>query len=184
MPFCKRESVRFMWCVRSPIKVKFSGCTRLLGQTLIVVACVSLFLTGCGKRQESRAVEQVYTNRANDKAYIASLMTNRQQQVKEGHLRVEISRKMTQCVARVRATLPAEATEESLQKALADDAEWKALDAQAKEAEAAAAATLKQAEDLIRKRKQEELQANQAVAQGKAKALDGDLPSKPVNKKK
>ena len=154
-----------------------------MGRGLMVVTGFCVFLAGCGKRQESQALEQVYVNRANDKAYIASLMTNRQQQVKEGHLRVALSLKMTQCVTRVRATLPAEATAESLKKALSDDAEWKALDDQAKKADAAAAATLQQAQDLIRKRMQEEQRANQAVATGKAKALDGELPSRPAEKK-
>ncbi len=84
---------------------------------------------------------------------------------------------------RVKATLPAEATNEALTKALAADSEWGALDEQFKKREAGAKATKQQAENLIRMRMQEETRAHQAVSEGKAKALDGAAAPKTVEKK-
>ena len=154
------------------------------GHSALVVFAI-LVLAGCSKRTETVKQDEVYTNRANDKKYIDSLMTNRQQQVQEGYARLAVSQKMTQCVTRVRAALPADATTEALKKALAADSEWISLDDQSKKLEAASKITLQQAQNLIRHRMQEELRAQQAVAEGKAKAIDGALAPKttPVEKK-
>lgn len=154
----------------------------LCGQGALVVFAI-LVLAGCGKRKEAVKQEEVYLNRANDKAYIASLMTNRQQQVQEGRSRLAVSLKMTQCVTRVRATLPADTTDEALKKALATDSEWTALCEQTQKLEASAKVTMQQAQNLIRQRMKDELHAQQAVAEGKAKALDSAPAPKTAEKK-
>lgn len=154
----------------------------MCGQGLLVFLAL-LGVSGCKKRQEAVKLEEVYTNRANDKGYIASLMTNRQQQVQEGRLLVAVSLKMTQCVTRVRATLPEGAPDEALRKALAADSEWTTLDEQAKQLKVAAEATLQQAKDMMVRRMREEARAQQAVADGKARAIDSVPASKAAEKK-
>lgn len=154
------------------------GLRWLCGSGLLIT-CAILVLAGCSKRKETPQQEEVYANRANDKGYMASLLTNRQQQVQESHSRLAISMKMTQCVTRVRATLPADTTDEALKKALTTDAEWIALDEQSKKLTVVATVTMQQAHQLIRQRMQEEMRAQQAIAQGKAKAIDGASTPKP-----
>lgn len=170
-----------MRCACKHIRCCFSRHSWVFGQGLLVVFLV-LVLSGC-KRKEAVKLEEVYTNRANDKVYIASLMTNRQQQAQDSRTLFALSLKMTQCVTRVKATLPAEATNEALTKALAADSEWGALDEQFKKREAGAKATKQQAENLIRMRMQEETRAHQAVSEGKARAIDGAAAPKTVEKK-
>jgi hypothetical protein len=163
-----------MRCACKQKRCNVSQIKWFVGQLVLVIFAI-VVLAGCSKRKEKETVKQdeVYTNRANDKKYIASLMTNRQQQVQEGNARLAVSMKMTQCVTRVRAILPADVTTEALTKALAADSEWTSLAEQSKKLEAAANATMQQARNLIRQRMQEELSAQQAVAEGKAKAIDG-----------
>lgn len=172
-----------MLCAWKHIKVNLRQCAGVSCQGTILFLVVLMLFTGCGKRKEAVVLEEVYSNRANDKIYIASLMTNRQQQAKEAQSRHALSLKMTQCVSRVRGALPADASEESLTKALATDQEWSSLTGQVSRAEATANATLQEAQNLIRKRMQEEVRANQAIAQGKAKAMDGVPAAKTVGKK-
>ena len=171
-----------MRCAYQQKRSILSGFKRFCGQGVLIVFAL-LVLAGCGKPKETSKLKEVYTNRANDKEYIASLMTNRQQQVQESRSRLAVSLKMTQCVTRVRATLPADTTDEALKKALTTDPEWTALDEQSKKLAAAANATMQQANQLIRQRMQEEGSAQQAVAEGKAKAIDGASAPKTVEKK-
>ncbi len=170
-----------MRCVCKPILCGFNRYAGVFGHALLLLFIV-LVLSGC-KRKETVKLEEVYSNRANDKGYIASLMTNRQQQAQDNRSLFALSLKMTQCVTRVKATLPAEATDEALTKALAADSEWGALDEQFKKLDAGAKATKQQAENLIRMRMQEEARAHQAVSEGKAKAIDGGSGPKRVEKK-
>ena len=161
-----------MRCACKQTRSNVSQIKWFVGQSVLVIFAI-VVLAGCSKRKETVKQDEVYTNRANDKKYIASLMTNRQQQVQEGNARLAVSMKMTQCVTRVRTILPADVTTEALTKALAADSEWTSLAEQSKKLEAAANATMQQARNLIRQRMQEELSAQQAVAEGKAKAIDG-----------
>ena len=161
-----------MRCACKQTMYNVSQVKWFVGQSVLVILAI-VVLAGCSKRKEIIKQDEVYTNRANDKKYISSLMTNRQQQVQEGNARLAVSMKMTQCVTRVRGMLPADATTEALTKALASDSEWTSLSEQSKKLEAAANATMQQAQNLIRQRMQEEVRAQQAVAEGKAKAIDG-----------
>lgn len=170
-----------MRCACKHIRCGFKRCRLFFGPAALVVFLV-LVLAGC-KRKETVKLEEVYTNRANDKGYITSLMTNRQQQAQDNRSLFALSQKMTQCVTRVKATLPVEATDETLKKALLADSEWAALDAQFKKLEAGAKATKQQAENLVRMRMQEEARAQKAVSEGKAKAIDGAAAPKTVEKK-
>ena len=164
-----------MWCNANWLKW-------FCGSGVLIVFAI-LVLAGCSKRKETPQQEEVYTSRANDKGYIASLMTNGQQQAQEGRARLAVSMKMTQCVTRVRATLPADVTGEALKKALMTDPEWTALDEQSQKLAAAANATKLQGHQLIRQGMQKELRAQQAIAQGKAKAIDGASTTNTVEKK-
>ncbi len=170
-----------MWCACKQIKCCFNRYSWGFGQGLLAVFLI-LVLSGC-KRKETVKLEEVYTNRANDNGYIASLMTNRQHQAQDSRALFALSLKMTQCVTRVKATLPANAADESLTKALTADAEWGALDEQYKKLKAASNVTMQQAQNLIRQRMQEEVRANQAVAEGKARAINGTTAPKTVEKK-
>jgi len=176
-----------MWCVQSPMKEHFKWSVRALGQgTLILVAAVLVF-SGCKKKEEPKkpapALPAVYADRVNDKAYIATLMANREQQAKDARERLSLSLKMTQCVTRVRGALPPEATAEVVQKALEADPTWQELDSQMKRADVAAKETRKQAQDMVRNRMKDELRDNQALSKGEAKALDNAQPSVPVEEK-
>lgn len=173
-PFEESE-YSYMWC-------NVHWLRWICGSGLLIM-CAILVLAGCSKRKETPQQEEVYSNRAHDKGYMASLLTNRQQQAQEGYARLAVSMKMTQCVTRVRATLPADTTAEALKKALTADPEWISLDEQSKKLSAAATATLQQAHQLIRQRMQEEMRAQKAIAQGKAKAIDGAGAPKTVDKK-
>lgn len=170
-----------MRCACKHIRCDFNRCRLFFGPVGLVVFLV-LVLSGC-KRKETVKLEEVYTNRANDKGYITSLMTNRQQQAQDNRSLFALSLKMTQCVTRVKATLPAEATDETFKKALLADAEWTALDAQFNKLEAGAKATKQQAVNLVRMRMQEEARAHQAVAEGKARSIDGAAAPETVEKK-
>jgi hypothetical protein len=178
-----------MWCAERPIKnsVAWSWPLSVQGCLLMMVAFVLVF-AACKKQEEAKKPETpelpaVHADRSQDKDYIAALMANRQQQTKEARERLALSIKMTQCVARVRATLPPDAPAETLQKALEADQDWKALDTQIRQAEATSKETLRQAEALVRKRMQDELRDNQAIQQGKAKAIETAKPTVPLNKK-
>jgi Ca2+/Na+ antiporter len=176
-----------MWCVQRSIKTHLKWSQSLVGQAFLVCVAVVLVFSGCKKQEEEKTqpaekkpapvLPSVYADRVNDKAYIDSLMANRKQQAKEARERLSLSLKMTQCVTRVRGTLPPEATGEAVQKALVADPAWKDLESQIKKAEAVAAETLKQAQELVRKRMKDELRDNQAISKGEAKAIDNVLPA-------
>lgn len=170
-----------MRCACKHIRFGFNRYRLVFGPAALALLLV-LALSGC-KRKEVVKLEEVYTNRAHDKGYIATLMTNRQQQVKDSRLLFAVSQKMTQCVTRVKATLPADTTDEAFKRALTNDSEWIALDDQYKKLAADAKVTMQQAENLIRVRMQQEMLANQAVTKGKARAIDGPVAPKTVEKK-
>lgn len=161
-----------MWCAYQRQRCFLSWCNRFCGQSVLVVFVILVFV-GCSKPKETVKMEEGYLNRANDKGYIASLTTNRQQQALDSRALFDVSLKMTQCVTRVKATLPADATNEALTKALAVDPEWTMLDEQSKKLKLVADATLQQAKKMIVQRLQEEGRVKKAVADGKARALDG-----------
>jgi len=179
-PFKVRKC--FMRCACKQLWCRYSGYTWGSGKRVLVFLFLFM-LAGCGQRQEAVKLEEVYSNRANDKGYISSLMTNRQQQVKDSQSLFDVSLKMTQCVTRVKATLPGDAAGEALTKALAADPEWTSLEEQAKKLKGDADATLQQAKNMVVKRMQEEMRAHQAVAAGKARAIDVDATPKTVEKK-
>jgi hypothetical protein len=165
-----------MWCVKNPMKNYFMWSMRALGHGAIVFMAVGLVFSGCKKQEEEKPpappLPTVYSDRANDKAYISSLKANHEQQAQVARERFNLSLKMTQCVTRVRGALPSEATAEVVQKALEADPTWQELDSQIKRAEAASKETLKQAQEMVRKRMKDEMRDNEALSKGAAKALD------------
>jgi hypothetical protein len=177
----KGWSFSFMRCAGSPMKDHFKLCMLSFKHGVLFLGVMTLVFCGCKKKEEVKkpdpVLPTVYADRANDKDYMASLKASREQQVKEARERVSLSLKMTQCVTRVRGSLPPEATAEAVQKALEADQGWKDLDSQIKKLEEASAETLKQARALIRKRMQDELRDNQAISKGEAKAIDNVLPT-------
>jgi len=176
-----------MWCAQRPIKVSLDRVRLLFVQGILLILVSTLIFSGCKKQEEKKPdtpeLPSVHADRAQDKDYIATLMANRKQQTQEAREMLNLSRKMTQCVVRVRSTLPSEAPAEKLQKALEADLTWQDLDKQIKQAEAASKETLKQAEALVRQRMQQELRDNQAIEQGKAKAIVTTQPTLPLDKK-
>lgn len=134
-----------------------------------LACCAALLCGGCGCR---KGPPEVYTDRANDTAYIDSLIANSRQQREAAQARHETSILMTQCVQRVRATLPPDTGEEALVAALADDPAWQGLAAQAEAQDAAAARIYEEGLTAVRNRILEEKQALSDVQVGKAKAAD------------
>jgi hypothetical protein len=155
----------------------------LFAQCVFLILVSVLLFPGCKKQEEKKpdtpVLPAVYPDRSQDKDYIAALMANRKQQTHQAKERLNLSIQMTQCVSRVRATLPSDVSGEALQKALEADQAWKTLDIQIKQAEAASKETLKQAEALVRQRMQQEMRDNQAIEQGKAKAIETAKPIVP-----
>jgi len=176
-----------MWCAQRPIKVSLDRVRLLFVQGILLIFISAFVFPGCKKQEEKKTdtpvLPAVQADRSQDKDYRASLMANRKQQTQEAKERLSLSMKMTQCVERVRATLPSEASAETLQKALEADPAWQDLDKQAKQAEAVSKETLKQAEALIRQRMQQELRDNQAIEQGKAKAIVTPQSTLPLESK-
>jgi hypothetical protein len=177
-----------LWCAERPIKFFFEWSRPLFVQGILLMATFVLVLAGCKKQEEPKKPDTpelpaVHADRSQDKDYIAALMANRKQQTQEAREMLSLSRKMTQCVVRVRATLPSEAPAEKLQKALEADLAWQDLDKQIKQVEATSKETLKQAEALVRQRMQQELRDNQAIEQDKAKAIVTTQPTLPLDKK-
>ena len=131
-----------------------------------LVCCGLLFACGCKKK------EKVYTDRANDEAYIELLQEQVKLQKGVAVLQMETALKMTQCVQRVQAELPKDADEGALNAALAADAEWLALEAQAKEQDEESQRLLSEGRKIIQLRMQDEQQARLDVKAGKAVAAD------------
>ena len=127
---------------------------------------------GCRKQPEAPPLPEVYTNRANDKAYIESLLVNDREQRAAALLRYQTTLLMTQCVLRVQAVLPPDAGGDALEDALAADAEWQRLVAQAEEQDKAIARIYDSLKDTIQNRMLEEQQAMVDVENGKAVAAD------------
>jgi hypothetical protein len=170
-----------LWCVEHVLKDKLAGFESGLRQGVWLFLVTALFFAGCKKQEEKKpdapVLPAVHADRSQDKAYRSALMESREQQARQARELLALSLKMTQCVTRVRATLPPEATADALQKALQSDQEWATLDTQLKQAEATVKETRKQAEALVRQRMQQELRDNKAIEEGKATALE---PSQPV----
>ena len=148
-------------CVRAALR-----CAAFL------VCCGLLFACGCKKK------ERVYTSRANDEAYVASLMSNQALQMAAAKLRMETSAKMTQCVARVQAGLPEGAGAEALRAALAGDGEWLELEALAVRQDEESEQILSEAKKLVQSRMMEEQQAQLDVEAGRAEAADAPKKGK------
>jgi hypothetical protein len=177
-----------MWCAQRPIKGSLDRVRLLFVQGLLLLFVCAFVFPGCKKQEEPKKPDtpelpSVHADRAQDKDYIAALMANRKQQTQDAREMLSLSRKMTQCVVRVRATLPSEASGETLQKALEADPAWQDLDKQIKQAEVTSKETLKQAEALVRQRMQQELRDNQAIEQGKAKAIVTTQSTAPLDSK-
>jgi hypothetical protein len=115
---------------------------------------------------------EVYTNRANDPNWFPA-MTNELRKAQDvAKVGEKISMQMTQHVERVKATLPEDADEEALQMALALDETWAYLMSQKKAQEALAEKTWADSRELVRAKIVEEMQAQQDVKAGRAKAKD------------
>ena len=132
----------------------------------LLVCCGLLFSCGCKRKAK------VYSNRANDAAYLDLLNGQAQQQRGVAVLQAEAVLKMTQCVQRVQAALPQDAGEDALRDALAADAEWLALGEHAKELNEEQDRILSESKKMIQLRMLDEQQARLDVEAGKAVAVD------------
>ena len=143
------------------------ACGWAVWRFVALLACCGL-LFACGCKRKAR----VYVDRANDEAYIELLQEQAKLQRGVAVLQMETMQKMTQCVQRVQAALPQDAGEGALQAALAADAEWLGLEAQAKEQEEEAERILSEGKKIIQLRMLDEQQARLDVGAGKAVAAD------------
>lgn len=139
---------------------------------------------GCKKRQSpplptaAPELARVVTNRMNDVAYKASLNQNRLKQGKQASELFELRQQMRACRERVKAGLPADASAVALKDALSKDSEWRAFEIREKSLVDADTQTRTAARDMIRARIEEEGKAVEAVAQGRAQAVDAQVPRK------
>jgi len=158
------------------------GCTREVMRTLVVTVTVSmafvcLFSTGCKKRVKPPekapvVLENVYTNRINNAAYVASLKQNRRTQItKAVALRTAVA-ELDAYKEKVKAALSAGSDEAALDLALAKDEVWQKLKAKSDQAQKEEQQTVEEAREKVRQALIEEARAKEAVAQGKAKAVD------------
>lgn len=128
----------------------------------------------CGCRRSVRPVEpelaQVVTNRMQDAAYVRALHENSTRQMAGARARNHLAARQKACAERVKASLAEGADDEALKAALQKDAEWAALEAEAKQAADALLKAQEDAKRLIRARMEEEAQAIKDVRSGKASA--------------
>ena len=158
------------------------GCAREKVCTVVFAVTVSMVFfclvsTGCKKRVKPPAEvpvvqESVYTNRANNAAYIESLQQNRRKQVAKGLELTSAIAEMNAYKARVKATLATGADEAALELALAKDEAWLKLKTRGEKAQIEIQQTLEEARERVRQGMVEESRAIKAVSDGKAKALD------------
>jgi hypothetical protein len=153
----------------------------MIGAIVVSTVFSCLLSLGCKKRARPQkeapaALESVYTNRADDAAYMASLDQNRRMQVAKAKGIREAMAEMNAYRERVKASLPAGSDEAVLLAALAKDEAWLKLKAKC---EAVAEAgrkeeqqTVAAARELVRQRMIKEAKDQAAVAEGKAKPID------------
>lgn len=145
-----------------------------LGGWLLSTVIICLFVAGCKRRGQPTEPElaQVVTNRMQDAAYVQALHANRDLQMANAYAREQVTARQRACVERIRATLPENADDETLQAALQKDPEWAELEAESQKVAAAALQAQEDAKFLIRARLQEEEQAIKDVQSGKAKVAE------------
>jgi len=153
--------------------------TRWIAVILTVVSMVfCVFLSpGCKKSdhaaQAPAVLENVYTNRANDVAYLKALDQNRYQQIKEAESIRSAVAAMTAYRNQVKSTFPAVSNEVALTALLEKDPTWLKLKADCDVARETETQTRLAAREMVRQAMLKESQARAAVADGKARALDG-----------
>jgi len=155
---------------RGRMQLRWSGGLLWVSFGMLLMAC------GCGKKVAPR-MENVYTNRANDAVYMKMLTQRSREQAQQSSDYFQTRRQMTQCVERVRGTLPAGTDDKALQVSLAADPEWQTLIAQEKRQRAQSEQLLADAKEMIRRRMLDEEQASRAVKEGKALSVDAVAPS-------
>lgn len=154
---------------RERMPLRWSGGLLWISFGMILMAC------GCGKKDAPR-MENVYTNRANDAVYMETLIKRSREQAKQSSEYFQTRRQMTQCVARVRGTLPVGTDDKALQVSLAADPEWQTLIAQEKRQREQSEQLLADAKEMIRRRMLDEERASRAVKEGKALPVDAAAP--------
>ena len=141
----------------------------------MAVAC--LFSAGCKKcvkppEKAPVVLENVLTNRMNNVAYVESLKQLHRKQVLKGAAFRSAAAATNAYSNRVMAALPAGADGAVLEAALAKDETWQKLKAQSDAAQKEDRQAVEEAREKVRQALMEEARAQQAVADGKAKAVD------------
>ena len=141
---------------------------------VVLLSTVVLCVLACGCRRRVQPVvpevAQVVTNRMQDAAYVRALRENSTRQMSGARARELVAARQKVCAERVKASLAEGADDEVLKAALQKDAEWVALEAEAKQAADALLKAQEDAKRLIRARMEEEAQAVKDVRSGKARA--------------
>lgn len=165
----------------------FFGCKRMdckrekvrtaVVTVILSMAVVCLFSVGCKKRVKPPekapvVLESVYTNRSNNAAYIESIMQLRSTQLSKATAYRVAFAEMSAYSNRVMAALPAGTNAAALDSALAKDETWQKLKAKSDKAQQEDRQTVIEAREKVRQALLEEARAKEAVAQGKAKAID------------
>lgn len=144
---------------------------------LLSILILLVMASGCRRKQKpvpTPELEQVVTNRANDKVYMEGLLDNHREQNKSMAAVAAISIQMTSMVQRVAATLPEGFEQEALDRVLADSKEWQQLVEAEKSARAEAEKVYESGKAMIRQRMLKESDDIEAVKEGRARPIDAD----------
>jgi hypothetical protein len=138
-----------------------------------------LMTSGCKRHVEPQKpvsqVENVFTNRINNPAYVEALDQSRRVQESEALELRSVMQEMKKYREKVKAALPPSTNEVSaLDAALANDETWVKLKTRQAQLRKTSEQTLQAARARIREALLEEARARQAVAAGQARAVDED----------
>ena len=165
-------------CKRVGITEKLSFTAT--GMVAVSMVFVCLFSAGCrrhakpvmGSAKASGAEEMVITNRMNDPGYVKDLKQNLRQQLDTASAARAAVAKMNDYKRQVKEALPPGMDDATLERILSKDEVWLKLKAASEQAQKADRQIVAAARERIRQAMTEEARAREAVAEGRAKAID------------
>ena len=163
----------------------FSNSTsawRRVRNVFVFVALLMVVMTsGCRRRAQLvepvAAKPEVITNRMADATYVRALKENQVWQRQKAQERNKIVAQMQVLLEKAKATLPADANNEALKAELAKDPAWRALEAENQRLVDELQQVLTRARETIHQRLLTEQRDVQAVAEGRAVAVDPPKPN-------
>lgn len=156
--------------------------------SFFVMGFIGLTMLGCRRQAHPvkaptapTAKPEVITNRIADVTYLNALRENRDEQQKKAMARRQIDTQMAAMFTKVKATLPAGADDAAVKVELAKDPAWRALEVEKQRLQDEIQQTFIKARETVRQRLLAEKRDIQAVAEGRAVAVD-PLKGKAISK--